>query len=1796
MLIFEQSGFAQVSGQLDISGYFTGLRNVLIQDKFRPLHLRYLAYDNFNNNFKLLLDKGDTKDLKEASLKQSTGELLKYFFTGIALPNSSFWVNLRPDSPDNIIDDYLAQTDVGKILLEADLQLKKDTAAFTSPQTPEGKKYWDSLYKKAGELFGSENITIPTLTRPWIVPGEIIIRETQENAYVYKATLKVMLEQDYLKGSATYNFSDERSKQLNEYASELIRKAIIPKLTKDINTAKRYAPLRQVYYSLILAHWFKQKFSGKSGLYSRLIDKNNLNGLISKESWSKDTYFQAYQKSFKEGEYNIREQVYTLQGQTIRNYMSGGIAIGGADIGRGIELGMVITNVGNSSPIVALDHQIAAQLSPAGTQPYSGELSIQPFTEKPVESTSSPVENQSTKPIIFADSIPASARVELVCMLSDPLFFPELTQGSIARVQVQAGQPGGISIVYRLNMLGAEGQPVMPDTALKIYESDVRLRAVFARIFEQTAKQLQGFDPELSPQDVQIYIGKHPQTQQPFVGVRSRYIDGEQLSRLLDQPGMWLEPRYHRGQLIVQGLAAYLRMHFGLGIIPADATASQLTLERTTGRIRFHDLDIKTVQLTPSEVHANLFYAWVMHEQLVNEEEFNRAFPVAVEQVYGNQAPEFLSQAGITKNPPDTASSPAQDWVDFKTELSNIIGETDFREAMFLRVEALYPSYIHPVESEAIIKGRLIVNILYESLYAPWATMGGLTYGLTHGALFWSAQREQRLVTGLQARLGISESDAKTLIKDFRLDYNNLQWATELNRLNRDDIIKAVGQLMGVRVKYRDFMQLYQERLVKSSASSPVNLGAGKQMEATLSEIIRGLSDSRPEIKIDSLDALFSIPKAVIPQSTFTIGRIELLSRQGEEDLRNAIAQGQVIILTDTYNERGKKVIEGNVQLREALQKAGIFESTLSREPGLSLVPMREANPWRDDSGLHGRAFYPNFIEGIWNLVWKGVGVESLQEGLNFSVLQRSEYNYINGGMTEEEVIKDVRAAELLQGQIVKIHQINSTIPVDLFFRASFQVRPLFLNIYGEKESLVAEGFKQIGRGKDKFSGIFLIPIEGIAGYLSKFGGLKTEEKLAWNKASEQMRLFAYASAAPWRLDQISLHLDVLQRLVGVQNHNDLLKAMVRRYALMAAVIHKEMGAVASTEAILSGSKNSSMFSRTNIGYSIFDYAALKNRDQFIADALRNIPELDIAGRQSAREKALSNFEMIKAEELDILRTETLRGLVLNILLDDFSEQRVIEAQEYFDKVYQEGVVNKSGASSPVVAVKSYDPQQLNIFSGEFNRFTNITAKNIVERLAGIIELRKDDSFRHVVTQLLKIKQDLMNPDEAWKIQYPSNCQLTSVKAVRVVARYHFSVELGEVKFPKEQYPELSIDKHMFAKTKLRGKEFIVDISADQFEPLGDNRFADLGVVVIPLEVVNAHPERFWMYTGNKQQASSPSTMRKPSVSSPVVDTQMIKALKKIDGLEVKKDGETYKFEVHNRDNENWDRVVVLKNARGEEIGFFELSTKSVGYLNAQFIRITNELYLSRGFARLILDEVRKVFPDAKTITTEIASKESLKELKDGKSFSSIGIVRLFESAGWEFVEGGYYDGIGEFHRAPFGDIMFEDKQKGEAGSVVAVFKAKGIQPNLPGFADEEKSSSPVGGIDFRSLPATAQRLFNSPPGNLPITMPLDSINLDESLRQIQNMLKAGIIPSSERIREYLQFCCGKKNAGQDIDKILACIAGILRLQEEQVVSTDLSLKEILALLESDRPVNEMQLVLAKIVVSEKEAFAIKPQ
>ncbi|MBP7216101.1 MAG: class I SAM-dependent methyltransferase [Candidatus Omnitrophica bacterium] len=136
-----------------------------------------------------------------------------------------------------------------------------------------------------------------------------------------------------------------------------------------------------------------------------------------------------------------------------------------------------------------------------------------------------------------------------------------------------------------------------------------------------------------------------------------------------------------------------------------------------------------------------------------------------------------------------------------------------------------------------------------------------------------------------------------------------------------------------------------------------------------------------------------------------------------------------------------------------------------------------------------------------------------------------------------------------------------------------------------------------------------------------------------------------------------------------------------------------------------------------------------------------------------------------------------------------------------------------------------------------------------------------------------------------------------------------------------------------------------------------------------------------------------------------------------------------------------------------------------------------------------------------------------------------------------------------------------------------------------------EPESDAKGGIDFRALPITvspvAGRLL-SVSGRLSATM---SINLEKEWQEIQNTVNAGIIPSSERIKEYLQNCCGQSDFDQEIDKVLHCLADILRLEEDRVSVTDPRVRQMVVLLESSSSSEVLQIALSEISAVSSESM-----
>lgn len=326
IFICQQVIFAQISPQPVMPAYVRALNPPV--GAFQPVRIRSIVKTPSLDKIDIYVDPGTRADAVQAEIDTSVTVLMDYFRIGLRLLNSAFWVNLRPDAPERMLDPLLEKTDMGRVLLEADLELKKDLCGLTDPATAEGKEYWDKLYGRAAELYKTEDSIVPTVTRPWIVPGEIVLGETANGVYIYKALLKVMLQHDYIKGPDSIETGslqqDPRQQELNEYSTKLLKEKIIPILTRTINSSRKYASLRQVYFSLILAQWYKSNIASR--LPDIIVDSGDLRGLESKIPWSRQGYFEAYRRSVTHGEYSKEEYVGDQHGITIRQYTSGGAA------------------------------------------------------------------------------------------------------------------------------------------------------------------------------------------------------------------------------------------------------------------------------------------------------------------------------------------------------------------------------------------------------------------------------------------------------------------------------------------------------------------------------------------------------------------------------------------------------------------------------------------------------------------------------------------------------------------------------------------------------------------------------------------------------------------------------------------------------------------------------------------------------------------------------------------------------------------------------------------------------------------------------------------------------------------------------------------------------------------------------------------------------------------------------------------------------------------------------------------------------------------------------------------------------------------------------------------------------------------------------------------------------------------------------------------------------------------------------------------------------------------------------
>src|SRR6202453_1815454 len=165
---------------------------------FAPLALKGIVINPKKPlEFQFIVDTGKGPQ-DTASVKDQANQLEKYFLAGLTIPEGDLWVNLSPYEKNRIVPEALGQTDLGRDLLAQDYILKQLTASLIYPEKDLGKEFWSRVYAKAQQQFGTTNVPVNTFNKVWILPDQAQVFEHGAAAYVTKATLKVMLDEDYL--------------------------------------------------------------------------------------------------------------------------------------------------------------------------------------------------------------------------------------------------------------------------------------------------------------------------------------------------------------------------------------------------------------------------------------------------------------------------------------------------------------------------------------------------------------------------------------------------------------------------------------------------------------------------------------------------------------------------------------------------------------------------------------------------------------------------------------------------------------------------------------------------------------------------------------------------------------------------------------------------------------------------------------------------------------------------------------------------------------------------------------------------------------------------------------------------------------------------------------------------------------------------------------------------------------------------------------------------------------------------------------------------------------------------------------------------------------------------------------------------------------------------------------------------------------------------------------------------------------------------------------------------------------
>jgi uncharacterized repeat protein (TIGR01451 family) len=242
------------------------------------------------------------------------------FFAWLALPPSSFWVNLKPHEANTIIDPEFARTDAGHVMLDADFRLKRVMWPFTHPDTPTGAEFW----RRIDALYGNDRTKASTCAafRVWIEAAPATVRESAGELHILDAPLAVKMEAiPPPPGEAGCPADDPVP---DEAKVQVFQEVIAPAMSQAVNTSPEFAELRRVYLSRVAAEWVRARADRTTPL-GKIIDSGAIDPWAADPPWNPMDIFNQYLHAYRNPDYSYT-RTFEQGGRSYTfSYVMGGV-------------------------------------------------------------------------------------------------------------------------------------------------------------------------------------------------------------------------------------------------------------------------------------------------------------------------------------------------------------------------------------------------------------------------------------------------------------------------------------------------------------------------------------------------------------------------------------------------------------------------------------------------------------------------------------------------------------------------------------------------------------------------------------------------------------------------------------------------------------------------------------------------------------------------------------------------------------------------------------------------------------------------------------------------------------------------------------------------------------------------------------------------------------------------------------------------------------------------------------------------------------------------------------------------------------------------------------------------------------------------------------------------------------------------------------------------------------------------------------------------------------------------------